>query len=196
MSGFGRRVACNSTTCRRAPSVLVVLRAATIPVVESNVVVWDRRFNLPCCNQLPEVPSKLARRYARQLASAPQSLVAAISTLVFVRLAKAISCAFSNWAAKFRASPSKARPEFGERAGIRNPRRMAITTVTTNSSTNVKAPKRTRACFGNVKAWVGHWLGVDTAGRNLNQAVYSAETETWKAETEIRAQKLRTKGRR
>jgi hypothetical protein len=39
-------------------------------------------------------------------------LVAAISTLVFVRLASANSCAFSNWAAKLRASPSKARPEF------------------------------------------------------------------------------------
>jgi hypothetical protein len=38
---------------------------------------------------------------------------------------------------------------------------------------------------------------VDTAGgggRNLNKAAYSAETETWKAETEVTAQKLRTKG--
>src|SRR4029453_10312691 len=129
-------------------------------------------------------------------ASRPQSLVAAISTLVFVRLANAISCAFSNWAAKFRTSPSKARPEFGERAGIRKPRRMAITTVTTNSSTKVKAPKRTRACFDDVKAWGRHGLGVNTAGRNLNQAPYSAKTETWKADTEIGARKLRTKGRR
>jgi hypothetical protein len=56
--------------------------------------------------------------------------------------------------------------------------------------------KRTRACFGKVKAWGKHWLGVDTAGRNLNQTAYSAETETWKAETEIRAEKLRRKGRR
>src|SRR5262245_26175990 len=112
-----------------------------------------------------------------------------------MRRAMAMNRAFSKWAVKFRASPSKAYPEFGERAGVSNPRRMAITAVMTKSSTNVKAREWICACFGNAKAWDGCSFGVDTVGET-DQAAYSAKTETWKDEMEIEARKLRIGRRR